>query len=134
MPYLTAPPWAKIADRIILAFTYIAVAGMGSLAALFRDDPALSLVGWVVLAASVPCMVGAAAGRWEIEAISLPVLISAVLASMVMIDVGPRHIVLWMMLALAGALSRQWLRLLLQIIADLRRRRMLHRLDDGGPA
>jgi hypothetical protein len=134
MPYLEAPPWAKVADRAVLALQYAACICMGLLAAFIREEPGISVVGWVILASSIPCAVGAITGRWEVESIGLWPLAAALLAALVLIGADPTNVVWWTVFALTASLLRQWIRLLLQTIADLRRRRLLHRLDDGGPA
>ncbi|MCP2265580.1 hypothetical protein ACFQHV_00940 [Promicromonospora thailandica] len=134
MPYLETPPWAKVLDRTVLALQYAACVCMGLLAVFIREEPGISLVGWVILASSIPCVLGAITGRWEVESVALVPLASALLMALVLIDAGPANVVWWMVFAFVAALVRQWIRLLLQILADIRRRRLLHRLDDGGPA
>jgi predicted cobalt transporter CbtA len=132
MPYLLAPPAAKFLDRAVLTLQYLACIGMGLLTALIREEPGLSFIGWVILASSVPCALGAVLGRWEIESIGLIPLAAAIVGALVIISLGPTSVVFWVVIAFACALVRQWIRLFLQLRSDLRRRRLLHRLDAGG--
>lgn len=132
MPYLEAPLWAKVADRSVLTMQYLACICMGFLTAFLREEPGISIVGWAVLASAIPCAIGAITGRWEIESVGLWPLAAAFLGALLLIDAGPMNVVWWTVLAFVAALLRQWIRLVLQTIADLRRRRLLHRLDAGG--
>jgi len=132
MPYLTAPPTAKRADRTILTIQYMACVAIGVLAAFIREEPGISLLGWILLASSIPCAIGAITGRWEIESIGIWPLVFTLLGSLVLIEAGPSNVVWWVVLAFDAALVRQWLRLYLQLRQHIRHRRLLHSLDAGG--
>jgi hypothetical protein len=129
VPYIDAPIWAKVVDRLVLTVQYLACLSMGLLAIVADSSIYITAVGGVILATSIPCMVGSVTGRWEAEAIGLWPLAGALLSVLVILGVDPTNVVWWTVLALVAAVLRQWLRLLLQLLRAISMRRQLESLE-----
>lgn len=107
--YYDVPPWARIAQRTLLSFRYLALAGIGLLCLFLVPVP--TIIGVVLLLTSFSAFYGVLSRRYRWEWVALPPMVSALLIAVLVLMGDADFPVLLLVATLALMLADRWVHL-----------------------